>query len=182
MSAKHLLAGALALGLSSPALSQNAPFGTDEDAAYAAQIWEALIAANLAGEGAILTYPYPGTDPHGMMLETFFSEATIEGHTGMLIVKRNYGPVGVSEDEVINDPAGHLGSVTVMFQREEGYSDETDNWFWVKYLPDGTLDVNPAGARLAGLVGLNAQAGCIACHRNAPGDDFSYLRDFTAME
>ncbi len=68
-------------------------------------------------------------------------------------------------DDVIADPDRHLGAVTVMFQRDEGYDPETNNWFWVKYLPDGTLDQNPAGMVLAGLVGKDADAGCIACHQ-----------------
>ncbi|MBD3678185.1 MAG: cytochrome P460 family protein [Rhodobacteraceae bacterium] len=152
-------------------------FGSDEDAAYAELIWEVMEASHLAGEGAIMSFPYEGTDPHGMMLETFYTEATVDGHTGTLIVKRNYGPVGVSTEEVLSDPAGHLGAVTVMFQREDGYDPETQNWFWVKYLPDGSLDKNPKGVALAGLVGKGMDAGCIACHQAAGGDDFIFTTD-----
>jgi hypothetical protein len=54
---------------------------------------------NLAGEGMIHAFPYDGIEPHGMMLETFYSTATIDGHTGDLIVKRNYGPEGVTLDD-----------------------------------------------------------------------------------
>ncbi|SMH38817.1 hypothetical protein [Maritimibacter sp. HL-12] len=53
-------------------------------------------AVRLAGPGMIHHTPYEGTDPHGMQLETFYSTATVDGHEGDLIVKRNYGPEGVN--------------------------------------------------------------------------------------
>ena len=46
----------------------------------------------------------------------------------------------------------HLGAVTVMFRREAGYDAQNKNWFWAKYLPDGSLDKNPNGMQLAGRV------------------------------
>ncbi len=172
---------ALALGgLASPALAQGAPFGSDADQAYAADLWQLMLDANMAGEGAVQSFPYPGTDPHGMMLETFYTTATVGDHTGALVIKRNYGPEGVSVDEVIGDPAGHLGAVTIMFRREAGYDDETGNWFWAKYLPDGSLDVAPNGVPLAGLVGKGADAGCIACHSGA-GEDMLFTTDAALM-
>lgn len=153
------------------------PFGSDEDKAYADAIWESMVESNLAGDGLTISYPYPGTDPHGYLLETYYTQATINGFTGALIVKRNYGPLDVSEDEVIADPKGHLAAITVMFEREAGYDEATQNWFYAKYLPDGALDVNPGGVALAGLVGKDANAGCIACHQGAGGDDFVFTTD-----
>jgi hypothetical protein len=154
-----------------------APFGGDADTAYAAELWQMMVDAKLAGENAIGAYPYAGTDPHGMMLETFYTRATVGDHDGALVVKRNYGPEGVTEDEVIGDPAGHLGAITIMFQREDDYDPDTGNWFYAKYLPDGTLDQNPVGMSLAGLVGKGGDAGCIACHQNAGGDDYLFTTD-----
>ena len=158
-----------------------APFGSDEDAAYAAKIWEAMKALNLAGEGAMHTLPYEGTEPHGMVLETFYASATIDGHTGDLIVKRNYGPAGVSVEQVQADPDKHLGAITVMFRREKGFDPEDQDWFWVKFLPDGSLDKNPKGMRLAGKVAKGADKGCIACHSGAGGDDFLFTTDAIGM-
>ncbi|MCF6271715.1 MAG: hypothetical protein L3J37_00795 [Rhodobacteraceae bacterium] len=182
---KLLLGAALIAGMggmmTSVASAQGmAPFGSEEDAAYAAKIWQAMTEMNLAGASQIHVTPYEGTDPHGMMLETFFASATIDGYTGDLIVKRNYGPVGVSAEEVMSDPAAHLGAVTVMFRREAGYDPDNQNWFWVKYLPDGTLDKNPKGMMLAGMVAKGAEVGCIACHGGAPGGDYVFLADNTA--
>ncbi|WP_439153912.1 cytochrome P460 family protein [Yoonia sp.] len=174
----RILTFAIGVALATPVMAQDAmPFGSDADKAYAAALWDTMIEKNLAGDGLMISFPYPGTDPHGFLLETLYTQATIDGHTGALVVKRNYGPMNVSEDEVIADPKGHLGAITVMFEREAGYDDATQNWFYAKYLPDGTLDVNPMGASLAGLVGKDADAGCIACHQNAGGDDYIFTTD-----
>lgn len=171
-----LIAGAIALTASAGgALAQDAPFGTESDVDYAAQLWQEMKALNLVGEEAILATPYAGSEPHGMMLETFYTRADVEGHSGDLVVKRNYGPDGVSADEVLSDPDGHLGSVTVMFRREEGYDPENADWFWAKYLPDGSLDRNPGDMRLAGRVAKGAEQGCIACH--SAQDDYLFTTD-----
>lgn len=158
------------------AVAQDAAFGTEVDTGYAQQLWDAMISARLVGEDAIMATPYDGSEPHGMMLETFYSSATIDGHTGQLIVKRNYGPEGVEADQILMDPGKHLGAVTVMFRREDGYDADNANWFWAKYLPDGTLDKNPAGMELAGRVAKGADAGCIACHSGA-GEDYVFTSD-----
>ena len=52
----------------------------------------------------------------------------------------------------------------------------TGDWFYAKYLPDGSLDQNPNGVALAGLVGKNAEAGCIACHQNA-GENYLFTTE-----
>lgn len=166
----------LAATLAVPLSAQEAPFGSEEDQSYAASLWQSMIDAGFAGEGAVQSFPYPGTDPHGMMLETFYTRATIDGYTGTLVIKRNYGPAGVTVDQVLADPAAQLDAVTIMFRREAGYDEENKNWFWAKYLPDGSLDANPAGVPLAGRVAKGADAGCIACHKLA-GDDMLYTTD-----
>jgi len=165
---------------SGTALAQDAPFGGPADVDYAGELWAVMEEINMVGSGMVQAYPYPGVEPHGMMLETFYTNATVNGHSGELIVKRNYGPEGVAEDEVLMDPAKHLGAVTVMFRREAGYDADNQDWYWVKYLPDGTLDKNPAGMQLAGRVGKGADAGCIACHKGE--DDYLFTTDHVTME
>ncbi len=174
---RMITAAIMALTLpGSATMAQDAPFGTDADAEYAKLLWSVMVEARLAGDGAIMTVPYPGTDPHGMMLETFYTTADVSGHTGDLVVKRNYGPEGVEAGAVLSNPAEHLDAVTVMFRREEGYDPDNANWFWAKYLPDGTLDQNPAGMQLAGRVAKGADEGCIACHTGA-GEDLLFTTD-----
>ncbi len=160
----RMIAGLVAVGLAATAAAQEAPFGTDTEAAYAADLWTVMDSMNLVGADMVRSFPYDGIDPHGKMLETFYTRATVNGHTGTLVVKRNYGPEGVTVDQVLNDPEKHLGAFTVMFRREMGYDEDNQNWFWAKYLPDGSLDKNPKGMRLAGRVAKGAEAGCIACH------------------
>ncbi len=178
---KSLLAGsALAVVLlGAPVYAQMAPFGTDEDQAYAKLLWDAMAQAHLVGDHAIMTKPYDGTPPHGKMLETFYTSATIDGHTGTLIVKRNYGPEGVEADQILADPGKHLGAITVMFQREDGYDADNQNWFWAKFLPDGSFDKNPKGMALVGRVAKGADKGCIACHSSQ--DDYIFTTDAVGM-
>lgn len=166
----------IALG-ASVAKAQDMPFGSEDDAAYAQLLWDVMDAERLVGADMLRAKPYEGTDPHGMMLETFYTTATIEGHEGDLIVKRNFGPAGVTEDQVLNDPANHLAAVTVMFRRQAGYDLENKDWFWVKYLPDGSLDQTPNGMAMAGQVAKGMDTGCIACHQGA-GDDMVFTSDY----
>ena len=154
-----------------------APFGGEEDVAYSKAVWAAITDAKLIGGKAIQTRPYEGTEPHGFILETLYDEVTVNGHTGMIIVKRNYGPKGATIDEVANDPAKHLAAVTIMFKREAGYDADNKDWFWAKYLPDGSLDKNPQGMQLAGRVAKGADAGCIACHKGADGGDYMFTKN-----
>jgi len=154
-----------------------APAGTEADVAYAGLLWDVMQQADLAGDGAIQALPYPGESPHGAMLQTFYTTGTVEGRSGALVVKRNYGPAGVTASEVLEAPGEHLGSITVMFRRAEGYDPENRNWFYAKYGADGTLDQSPGGAPLAGRVGKGADSGCIPCHAGAGGDDFLFTTD-----
>lgn len=165
------LLAALTLGLAGAGTgAQEMPFGSAEDVAYADLLWQVMAAQRLAGSGMIRAFPYEGTDPHGMLLETFYATGTVGGHSGDLIVKRNFGPEGVSVDEVLADPDGHLGAYTVMFRREAGYDPENLDWFWVRYNPDGSVSRTAEGVALAGRVARGMEEGCIACHQAAGGD------------
>jgi len=174
------IAFAMMLGATSAtahAQDSTAPFGSDADAAYAQLLWDVMTSTRLSGPDMIHHTPYEGTDPHGMMLETFYTTGTIDGHTGDLIVKRNYGPAGVSADEVLASPDAHLAAYTVMFRREAGYDPEDKDWFWVKYLPDGTLDTMPDGMPMAGRIAKGMDDGCIACHQGG-GEDLVFTSDY----
>ena len=177
----------LLLAGSSISTQAQAPvFGTDTDRGEAAQLWQQMLAMNLVGDSLIPTDLYKGVQPHGLILENLVAEATLDDHTGVLIVKRNYGPSGVDMSVVEADRVAALKAVTIMFNREEGYDPDNQNWFYAKYLPDGTLDKNPKDIELAGRVakggGPNGtDAGCIACHRAAPGGDFLFVTELVGM-
>lgn len=153
------------------------PFGGQDSVDYATQLWSALEKARLAGANAIHAVPYEGQEPHGAILETLDSTITVGGHSGVVIVKNNYGPEGITTEDVANDPAKHLKAVTVMFKREKGYDAEDKDWFWVKYTAKGSVLKNPAGVSLAGRVAKGMDAGCIACHTGASGGDLVFNND-----
>ena len=68
-----LATGAVTASLATTSLAQDAPAGTDADAAYADLLWEVMVEARLAGDDMLHAFPYDGVAPHGMMLETFYT-------------------------------------------------------------------------------------------------------------
>jgi len=172
---------ALAIGLPVSAAANgpgSKPFGGAVHIGYAERLWGAMRDAGLAGGRAIQAVPYEGQHPHGAVLQTLVDEHfTLDGHTGVLLIKRNYGGEGISRDKVANDPDAWLKSVTVMYRREAGYDPDNANWFWAKYKPDGALATNPKGMPLAGRVAKGMDQGCIACHSGAPGNDLVFNND-----
>lgn len=161
------------------------PFSGPANVAYADKLWAELKAARLVGPDSLISHPYFGTPPHGGVLEYFETPMTIDGHTGMMMVKKNYKGEPGDDDAlaaVLADRAANLLSITVMFQREKGYDADHQDWFWAKYLPDGSLDKNPKGMRLAGRVAKGADQGCIACHTGAPGEDYVFTHDKMAKK
>lgn len=158
------------------ASAQTAPFGNAEDTGYAAKLWQAMTDARLVGENSIKVHPFEGNEPHGTIQEVVASAATIDGHTGRLVVKRNHGgKEDLTVEEVYDEPTKYLDAITIMFKRETGYDPDNRDWFWAKYLPSGELDKNPKGIQLAGRVAKGAMQGCIACHTAAGGDDMEVL-------
>ncbi|MEX2527104.1 MAG: cytochrome P460 family protein [Gemmatimonadota bacterium] len=107
---------------------------------------------------------YQGIDPHGALLTTYVNtvaeSALLAGQTmlpeGSVVVKENFMP-----DE-------QLAAVTVMYKRT-GYNPEHNDWFFVKYLPDGSLDQTPGGMAMEGRV-----PGCQACHMAKRDVDYLY--------
>lgn len=159
------------------ALGGGTPFGDAKSIGEAEELWQALESANMVGKDSIMSKPYKGVPPHGTILDTIESNLTVSGHTGTVIVKRNYGGKGVDVAKVANNPSTFLGAVTVMFKREAGYDSENMDWFYAKFKPDGSLHTNPKKMQLAGKVGKGAAKGCIACHKAAPGGDYVFNSD-----
>ncbi|MBR9828234.1 MAG: cytochrome P460 family protein [Oceanospirillales bacterium] len=164
------------LGLAVPA-SAEAPFGNQTDMEMATSLWALMEYKGLAGDHAVMTRPYKGIQPHGMILELIEMPVTLHGQSGPLIVKRNYGGDGIDIDDVINDPKRYLQAVTIMLKREAGYDAENGDWFYVKYDARGNVMKNPKGMSLAGRVAKGMQTGCIACHKTAEGGDFVFNHD-----
>jgi hypothetical protein len=153
-----------------------APFGGEDDTAYADQLWRALVRANLAGGNSLMSTPYTGSHPHGAILDTIDGKLAVQGQTDVVIVKRNYGGEGVSKQNVANNPSAYLKAITVMYKRA-GYDADNQDWFWAKFKPDGSLHTNPKGMKLAGRIAKGMPKGCIACHTLAPGGDMVFNTD-----
>jgi hypothetical protein len=101
---------------------------------------------------------YPGRFPHGSLLTTYVSKGTYRAvqakagriPAGEFVVKENY------------TPEKQLVAITVMY-KQAGYNTEGGDWFWLKYLPDGTIQAE-------GKVG-----GCIGCHAAVRGNDWLFI-------
>ncbi len=101
---------------------------------------------------------YPGRFPHGALLTTYVSKGTYQAvmgkagsiPSGEFIVKENY----TTEKQLI--------AISVMY-KQAGYNTEGGDWFWLKYLPDGTIQAE-------GKVG-----GCIGCHAAVQSNDWLFI-------
>lgn len=158
------------------------PYGTTSDIDYAARLWQSLSKAKMVGPDAKALEPfYGGARPHGMILELTSGEVSVNDHTGFTVVKKNYNGEGVSEAAVKRNRSQYLSSVTVMYQREAHYDDDNQDWFWVKYQPNGTLFEKGLQGRSVALAGRlmkgetrEQNRGCIYCHSSAGGGDYIF--------
>lgn len=101
---------------------------------------------------------YKGTHPHGALLTTYTNETAAnalksgakEMPKGSIIIKENYMP-----DKT-------LGAITVMDKTGDG----KDDYFWVKYMPDGTVAVNEVemNGKKMSVILAGKPKGCVGCH------------------
>ena len=162
------------LGLDSLRPSSDPVFGGDVDVAFA----EALVPELENHEAWPMTSDVTvGGSPHGAFVRLYYNTVQVSGENYHVIVKDNYGGEDATIESITADPSRFYSAMTVMIQREPGYDSENGDWFYAKYLPDGTLDVNPAGVALAGRVGKGAEAGCIPCHQAAGDGDYLFRND-----
>jgi len=110
---------------------------------------------------------YKGQSPHGAFLRLYLNRTAAEKPQempqGSIIIKENFGTDGET-----------LMAVTVMY-RTPNYDPEHNNWYWVKFNPDGTVAHTPAeegSKRIAGRF-----PGCIECHAGADGGDYVFAND-----
>lgn len=102
---------------------------------------------------------YEGTEPHGMLLTTYVNETSDKAlkagakelPKGSILIKENYMP-----DKT-------LAAITVM----EKTGDGQDDWFWVKYNPDGTvatMEMEKDGKKMTVSVAGGKHTMCAMCH------------------
>jgi hypothetical protein len=99
---------------------------------------------------------YHGREPHGSLLITYLNDSAHYSakrqkpmSDGAIIVKENY-----SADK-------RLVAITVMY-KIMGYNPKAGDWFWAKYVPDGTIE-------RSGKV-----KGCIDCHSANKDNDYIF--------
>ncbi len=149
-------------------------FGGGTDVAFAGKVWRAMDGYT---DWKLSTEIYKGGSPHGKYVQLFSTWVTVDGRAYPIIIKDNYGGRGVTPDRAREDRSAWLKAVTIMLQREEGYDADNDNWFWVKYKPDGSIDKNEMGMKLAGRIAKGMPKGCISCHLQAGGGDYLFSND-----
>jgi hypothetical protein len=112
---------------------------------------------------------FPGKSPHGAFLKLYVNDPVVKNPDApphkSVIVKENY-----MEDEQTKEKK--LGALTIMYRVKEGYDPENNDWYWVKYLPDGKVAETGDGMPIAGRF-----KGCIECHASAAGDDYIFMND-----
>lgn len=155
--------------------AQAAPFGNTSDIELANAVWSAMQSVGLVGPQASVGQPYVGGPPHGATLDTLELNLKVDGTERLLSLKKNFG--ATDPKVVLEQPYETLGAVTVMVKMDQNYDPDNQNWFYAKYLPDGSIDKNPKGVALAGRVGMKGGPGCIGCHAAAPGGDYIFRHD-----
>jgi len=110
---------------------------------------------------------YPGQAPHGKFLKMYLNR-TAAGNMkdlphGSIIVKENYGP-----------NKQKLMAVTVMY-RVKDYDPDNNDWYWVKYMPNGTVAKAPPEKGSKPIAGKFPS--CINCHSGANGNDLAFVND-----
>jgi hypothetical protein len=107
---------------------------------------------------------YPGGEPHGALLTTFLNGTAEEAlaaqggsfNAGSIVIKQNFMPDST------------LAAITVMY-KVTGYNAEHNDWWFAKYLADGTLDTMPNGMDMEGRL-----PGCQNCHGGAAANDYIF--------
>lgn len=106
-------------------------------------------------------------DPHGTGGKTYFNDVAEKDRQalgyGSIIVREEYG----------DDPKEPL-SVSVMY-RAKGTDPKNNDWYWLKFLPNGTVAKTPPEASGRPIIGRVAS--CIECHKKAVGADLVFSND-----
>lgn len=136
--------------------------GAQDSSQQAGQLWQQIHGDTyqdnwslFPGKGKL----YKGTEPHGMLLTTYVNKTAEQVLTsgakefpkGSILIKENYMP-----DKT-------LAAVTVM----EKTGDGKDEWFWVKYNPDGTIatmEMEKDGMKMNMPVAGGKETMCAMCH------------------
>jgi len=153
--------------LLSSALIACSESGTDNpqtDEEIAQDLWQQLVDENYNSDwdrwpGTSGMYPPDttllGNDPHigPQLFQTFMNSTAAAGINSKTFPLANKSIV-VKENYVTSVSSTTLAAITVMLKKQ-GYDADNNDWFWVKYNPDGSIVAN---GKVAGCIGCHGQA------------------------
>jgi len=149
-------------------------FGGKEDVEFANKLWKAMEGYDM---WLMKSDVMQGKLPHGAFVRLYYNVVNIDGKPYHVVAKDNFGGENATLEKVAKAPKECLAAVTIMVQREAGYDADNNDWFWVKYKADGSIDKNPKDMALAGRVAKGMETGCIACHMDAKDGDYLFSND-----
>ena len=154
-------------------------FGGEKDVKFAEALWEAMKGYP---DWLIKTDVIKGNSPHGAFVRIYYNVVTVDGKPYHVINKDNFMGKDAEGNKldiqtIAKSPEKYLAAATVMVQREAGYDPDNNNWFWVKYGPDGSIAQNDMKMSMAGRVAKGMDMGCIACHKAAKDGDYIFIND-----
>ena len=107
---------------------------------------------------------YPSMGGHMELLTTYVNppaHAAIVGKEGAM------APGSIVLKETYTE-AGELLNITVMY-KVEGYYPEHNDWFWLKALDDGTVELE------------GKPEGCFVCHSDMKSNDYIFIGGPTSL-
>jgi hypothetical protein len=108
-----------------------------------------------------------GQSPHGEFVRSYANKTAIDGPETL-----PYGSILVTENYDADKKT--LKAITVMY-RSKGTDPQHGDWYWLKYLPDGSIARTPDKEGKKPIAGKVAS--CIECHSKAAGKDLVYSND-----
>lgn len=100
----------------------------------------------------------PGRAPHGRLHKVYVNDRALNSSRPPV----QYGSIEVKENY---DNSMNLKAITVMYKVHD-YNPDDGDWFWVKYMPDGTAETS------------GKPDGCIGCHGTRANNDFILVHEF----
>jgi hypothetical protein len=108
-----------------------------------------------------------GQSPHGDFVRMYANKAAIDSPSAL-----PYGAILVTEN--YEQDKRTLKDITVMY-RVKGTDPKHNDWYWLKYLPNGTIARTPEKEGKKAIAGRVAS--CIECHSKAGGNDLVHAND-----
>lgn len=108
-----------------------------------------------------------GNSPHGAFTKTYINKAAAES-------LKDFAFTSILVTENYADDQKTLKDITIMY-RVKGTDPQHRDWYWLKYLPNGTVPLTSEKEGKKPMAGKVSS--CIDCHAKAAGGDLVYSND-----